>query len=533
VICVAACSGNGPGSGTASSSPSSAPHPGGTYNFPMQVAAGSLAPFSIVDNDSRQVAHQIFEGLVGYRVLDDGTVTTVPCLAQSWSANDDATVWTFRLRRGVRFQAPVGREVTAADVVADVRYLADPANACPVSYMYAILRGTDDNGNGAPRDVGVEALGRYTVRFTLKQPFAEFPTTLGGQSAWVWPVDHLRRVGRARFEQQPVGTGPFVLSRRVRGDSIDLVGNPDWWNAGSGRPYLQGIHFQVFESVTAQLQAFQKGLIDYTWVPHGQVAASRELPQVTSGEWSARRLPTLAMRYVGFFMKDPAMAGERGSQLRQAIACAVDREALVASVYDDTYFPQAGLVPPVLAGWQDGAAAPAYDPARARQLYETAGSPALTLACWRELREAVDTAKWLKSACAAAGISLQVRPMTLDAIMADWGTKRMPMVFLSGWVADYPAADNFLYDLYYSSLSGNGGTYYANEDVDRLLYLARSTGDVARHYALSRRAAVEIMADLPSIPLVEFADYRLTSERLGGFVADPTGFVDMSQLWVR
>ena len=52
---------------------------------------------------------------------------TVPCLAESWSGNSDATVWTFKLRRGVMFQAPVSREVTAADVVADLRYLADPA----------------------------------------------------------------------------------------------------------------------------------------------------------------------------------------------------------------------------------------------------------------------------------------------------------------------------------------------------------------------------------------------------------------------
>ena len=197
----------------------------------------------------------------------------MPCLAESWSANADATVWTFRLRRGVRFQEPVGREVTAADVVADVRFGADPANGSPSPTCTRSFRARTRTERGAAASRR-QALDRYTVRFTLKQPSPLSRDTLGGASAWVWPVDYLRRVGRARFEDQPVGTGPFVFSRRVRGEYVDLVRNPGWWDAASGRPYLDGVHFQVFQSVTAQLQAFQEGLIDYTWVPQGQVAAS-------------------------------------------------------------------------------------------------------------------------------------------------------------------------------------------------------------------------------------------------------------------
>lgn len=77
------------------------------------------------------------------------------------------------------------------------------------------------------------------------------------------------------------------------------------------------------------------------------------------------------------------------------------------------------------------------------------------------------------------------------------------------------------------------GTSYSDPDVDRLLTMARSTTDPARHYDLNRRAAAEIMTDLPVIPLFEYADYRLLSQRIGGFVADPMGRVDMWKLWVR
>jgi ABC-type transport system substrate-binding protein len=522
-----------------SAAPSATPRPGGTYDYPMDYDVSTLLPFRAFELDaSETVAHEIYEGLVAYETQADGSVVTVPCLAQSWSANADATVWTVRLRRGVRFQAPVDREVTAADVVADYRFAADPRNKSVLAYLYAIIVGTDDNGLVAPAEVngfGVEALDRYTVRFTLKQPYAAFPETLGTASAWVWPVDYLRRVGAARFEQSPVGTGPFMLSRRVPGQYIDLARNPDWWNAPSGQPYLESVHFQVFKSVTSRLLAFQQGLIDYTWVPKGQIAASRSLPQVTSGAWEPRNLPTLAMRYVGFNMKDPVVGGARGLPIRQAIAAAVDRRALVAAVYDGVDIPQTGLVPPVLAGWNDGnPAAPPYDLARATQLYRAAGSPSLQILCNGDLRDAVATAEWLSSACAAAGIRLKVRPVSFEKAMEVWGTARMPAVFLSGWIADYPSADNFLYDLFYSALSSMGsGTAYADKDVDRLLTLARSTSDVGRRYELNRRAAAEIMADLPAVPLIEFADYRLLNTRLAGFSVNPLYGVDMWKLWVK
>jgi ABC-type transport system substrate-binding protein len=534
VLLVAGCAAGGSTeAGPAStSSPSATPRPGGIYNYPLQLDPGTLAPFAVIDG--YDVARQIFEGLVAYQPLEDGTYVTVPRLAQSWTANEDATVWTFQLRRGVKFQAPVNREVTADDIVADFRFGADVANKSIVAYMYAILTGTDESGHAArPVDLGVETLDRYTVRFTLKQPFAAFPDSLGGAQAWVWPVDYLRRIGRARFERQPVGTGPFVLSRWVRGDHIDLVRNPGWWDGASGRPYLDGVHFQIFQSATAGLLAFQKGLIDYTWVPQGQVAASRSLPQVKSGEWSARNLPRVATAFVGFDMTDPVVGGAQGLPVRQAIDCAIDRGSLVAAVSDSVNIPQTGLVPPILAGWGEGVPAQAYDPARATELYQAAGSPPLSVVCPDE-RFGKSVADWLRSACAAVDIPLRVRVISWDKYLNQFTTGRFPRMFLMGWVADYPSADNFLYDLYNSEQSPyTSGTSYSDPDVDRLLTMARSTTDPARHYDLNRRAAAEIMTDLPVIPLFEYADYRLLSQRIGGFVADPMGRVDMWKLWVR
>lgn len=534
VACVIAGACGGAPDDERAASPAAAPRAGGTLDYPLLFDVGSLLPGRIMNGP--EVAHQIYEGLVAYEKLEDGRIATVPCLAESWEASRDATVWTFHLRRGVRFQAPVGREVTAADVVAVYRFSALARNQSQSDYLNAVISGTDDYGNVAPGradGLGVSAPDRYTVRFTLKRPCASFPDILGGVHGWIWPVDYLERVGRRGFEERPVGTGPFVVSRRVRGRYIDLVRNPDWWNASSGRPYLESVHFVVFESVAAELQAFQQGLVDVTWVPKGQVAASRSLPQVGSGEWTAVVLPTESTVYACFNMDDPVLGGDDGLALRQAVDCALDRRALVDAVSDGVYVPQTGLVPPVFAGWEGEQPAQPYDPVRARALYAEAGSPRLTLVTTRD-RRGIAVAESVRDACAAAGIAVTVSALSWEAYVAAFEQQRVPAFFLAAWQGDYPSYDNFLYEPFLSSLSAYTlGTRYADPDVDRLLTLARSTADPQRRLDLSRRAAHEILADKPVLPLFQIAEYRLLSSRVGGFSVSPVYGVDAWKLWVQ
>jgi ABC-type transport system substrate-binding protein len=530
------CAGSPSSAVTASSaSPSPTPRSGGTLDYPLQYDVNTMLPFRGMD--SPEAAHQVFEGLVAYETGENGQVATVPCLAESWEANGDATVWTFHLRRGVRFQEPVEREVTAADVVADFRYLVDAPHKADVAYMASLVAGTDDTSGTVPaghlRRLGVEALDRYTVRFTLKRPHAGFPDTLGGQYAWVWPVDYLERVGRHGFEERPVGTGPFVLSRRVRGRYVDLVRNPGWWNAASGEPYLESVHFVVFGSVAEELQAFQAGRLDYTWVPQGQVAASRSLPQVTSGEWVPLVLPREGTGYLSFNLDDPVNAGEAGLLLRQAVDAAIDRRALVDAVSDGLYVPQTGLVPPVFPGWEDEQPAQPYDPTRAKELYAQAGSPVLTLTYDRD-RLASGVVGYVRQACAAAGIKVRVREISWDHLAKAIWRGHAPSCFTLGWMADYPDYQSFLNDMYSYPLSKiSSGTHYNDPAVNRLLELARSASDSAKRLDLSRRAAHEVLADMPVLPLFEFADYRLLSARVGGFRQSPMYQVDAWKLWIK
>ena len=235
-ILPSACGGSPEPVASLTSQPPASPVPGGTANIPLAAEPLSVMPHNVQDSESLQVAHEIFEGLVRYEVAADGTMRVVPGIAESWSSSPDLTVWTFKLRHGVTFQPPVSRQVTAADFAACLDYVTDPANQSYTAYLLAPLKGVDDYGYAEDGVSGVEVVDPYTLRFTLRYPFAEFPQTLGTPVSAVWPVDYLREVGKKAFAEKPVGTGPFLLETWKHGQYIDLVRNDAWWDTASGGP---------------------------------------------------------------------------------------------------------------------------------------------------------------------------------------------------------------------------------------------------------------------------------------------------------
>ena len=216
---LAACGSPSSQSGATSTSAStSAPQYGGTYNYPLDGDPVGITPNTYQESIGYNVVRQIFEGLMTYRLASDGvTMDTVPALCTDYEVSPDAKVFTFTIRQGVYFQPPVNTEVTAADFVASWNAVADPKSWIPgtPAYILAPIVGTDATGAARHGLTGVRALGKWTLQVTLKDPFAEFPASLGHPILSVWPVAYATKETLARFEQKPVGTGPYQL--RVAG----------------------------------------------------------------------------------------------------------------------------------------------------------------------------------------------------------------------------------------------------------------------------------------------------------------------------
>ena len=513
-----------------------APKVGGTYTFPLRVDPVSIEPLNAQEPDGMQVAHQVFQGLVKWQMNDAGDMVAEPDIAESWKTSD-AQTWIFTLKKGVTFQPPVSREVTAQDFVDSWDRVTDPKNQSYVSYILAPIEGCDDGGYQVDPSVGlsgVRAIDAYTLEITLRYPFAELPMILGHTVAAVTPVEYVEKVGDKKYAERPVGTGPYVVAARRDQHSIQLAKNPDYWdqvNAG----WVDRIDMPIIADSAAMWLAFRKGTLDCSRVPPGQVKVTETLPKVLSGEWTADSWPDPAVGFVGVNMRDATLGDDL--QLRQALSESADAAAVVSEAGEGVPLQASGYVPPGIAGHRADQNPYAYDLEQAQALVADLGV-APRLAYWYTASErGREIADILTAGWATAGIGVEASafdgPALFDRLSrADEGSGAE--LFAMGYIANYPSMGDFLYPLFSSDQSSIGSfTGYSNQAVDELLVQARGTLDAQQRQNLYAQAEKLILADMPAIPLYFFRDFLVTNNRIGGFVRDPMGFVDMWDVWVR
>lgn len=192
--------------GSAQVSAQGTPRMGGVLRVSVNERPNTLNPLRHINNAEYMLGALLCSGLT--RLTPE--MTAGPDLATSWEANPDQTRWTFRLRRGARFQT--GQEVTAADVVASVEKILDPATASPGRL------------NIGPIDRAI-AVDPYTVEFRLSSPYADLPVVLTYMNAKIIP----REVIEHRYDQlatQAFGSGPFALKSFVPGSTASVASAP-------------------------------------------------------------------------------------------------------------------------------------------------------------------------------------------------------------------------------------------------------------------------------------------------------------------
>ena len=524
------------GSEPTATASSETPKAGGTYNYALSANPVSIEPLNAQETEGMQVAHQVFQGLAKYQMNDDGEMVAVPDIAEKWETTDSQT-WTFTLKHGVMFQAPVSREVTAQDFVDSWNRVTDPANQSYVSYILAPIEGCDDGGYQVDTKAGltgVKAIDDYTLEVKLRYPFAEFPQTLGHTVAAATPVEYIEEVGAKEYARKPVGTGPYMVESWKNNQSVELVKNPDYWdteNAG----WVDSIHMPIILERSTSWLEFQKGTIDYTTVPPGQVAATEANPKVKSGEWSATRWPSLAIYFIGMNMTDPVL-GEN-LELRKALTMSADAQNVINIVNEGVSIPATGFVPEGVPGYVADQSPYSYNPDEAKSIVDGLGDVP-TLEYWYNTDEAHQKiAEVLQAGWKTAGIDVKLNNFEWGAFLdkLSKGNKDSgSQLFRMGWIADYPSMDNFLYPLFQSDQARTGSyTFYSNAEVDDLLIQARSAVDDETRHDLYAQAEKLILTDAPAIPLYYYRDFRVTNNRIGGYVHNPMGFTDMWDVWVK
>lgn len=483
------------------------------YRSPLLQDPVTLDPARVGDIYGRAVAQQLFDGLVQY----DRTLTVAPAIAEFWKASRDGLVWTFTLRKGVKFHH--GREVTADDVVYSLTRVLDPKFRSEVADSFTAIKGAHEFRSGrAPSVSGLSAPRRYTVKVVLTEPRAPFVAELAVGHAKIVPREVVEQRGES-FGRQPVGTGPFRFVRWERGKEIVLAANREYFG---GRPHIREVVFRVFEGADfgAIHDQFVKGNLHDEPVPTALYAKA-----IADPDFIYVKRPMLSVRFYGLNVRTKPLDDPR---VRRALIHAIDHRAIIQEIYRGRYIPAQGILPPGSLGYNAGLTGFAYDPDRARALLSAAGYPRgkglpvihMWASAGRELtlREHAAVKRYLD----AVNIPVEFH------YAPDWPTfsrmlreGQMP-AFLYAWYADVPDPDTFLTRLFFSR-SPNNFTGYRNAAVDELLTRARSEQDITRRVELYRQAEQQVLNDAPIIPFWHYTYERLFQRNVKGIEVNGLG----------
>jgi len=245
-------------------------------------------------------ARMVYEPLVAA----DAAMQPIPWLAESWTANDKATEWTFKVRQGVKFHD--GSPLTADDVVYTFRRLLDPETKSPAASEL-----------GAIKPEAFQAVDPATVKVTLDTPIAELPSILATKHGMV--VKKGASSDDIRF--RPNGTGPFTLKELKLGDlKTTFARNPNYWR--SGLPKSECLVVTAITEPISRVAALKSGEADLVLVVDpATIATLKEDPTIT-----LTKAPGGSAITMGMFMDVPPFDNPK---VREAMKLVIDRQAIV------------------------------------------------------------------------------------------------------------------------------------------------------------------------------------------------------------
>jgi len=279
------------------------PAAGGSVRAGVAMPHGAIDPLLVNDSGSYQLLFQIAE----YLCVTQPDLTLKPVLAESWSPNADGSVWTFKLRRGVRFHD--GHELTAADVVTTFDRLSDPAGA---SNALSVFKGLLARG-------GTRRIDDYTVAFHLEAPNGNFPyaVSIDNYNAVVLPAHYT-----GDYEKSFIGTGPFRVEHYRPREGATLIRNPDYWGP---KALPERAELKFYSDLQPRLLALQSGEVDMLdAIPVIMTPALAANPDIR-----LVRVRSANHRQVHMRCDRPPFADRR---VRQALALSIDRKKLLAGL---------------------------------------------------------------------------------------------------------------------------------------------------------------------------------------------------------
>nr|HID14934.1 peptide ABC transporter substrate-binding protein [Anaerolineae bacterium] len=353
-----------------------------------------------------------------------------------------------------------------------------------------------------PDQVGVRAVGDYTLVFTLTHPASYFPAIAGMWVARPQPQWAIEAHRDAWTELENIVTnGPYMLTEWVHGDHLTLVKNPDWYDADQVQ--IEVINGPIVTDAHTALAMYEEGKLDYLGAP-GWGVPSDQLDRIKADPVLSQELyilPRLCTYYYGFSTDKPPFDNPL---VRRAFSAAINRQGLIDNVTKGEQQPANAFAPPGIFGnvAGDPDVAPwALDYEQGKTLAQQwlaeagypngEGFPEVTLMHntspgHRAIAEYI-AANWTEVLSVTVNITDLPWGEYLGVIAPCPSPEDKPHIWRMGWCADYPDQNNWVYEVFHSEYGANRICWH-NEEFDTITSEAGAEADPERRKTLYKRA---------------------------------------------
>lgn len=414
----------------------------------------------------------------------------VPGLARDWTVSADGLVYTFRLRNDILFHN--GRKVTAKDVLFSWHRALSPLLDNEGKWFLNWVEGAEEYVEGRSKNItGLKAMDDLTVEIHLKEPLAFFLNMLTAIEASVIPSEAVDE-GTLRMVR-PIGCGPFKVLDTDR-NKVIFQRFEDYFDKT-----LANVDRVVFDysakTPTDLLTSLKEGSVDI--LPSLAKEALEEL--FRDDEWQSQFESALLLSTTFFtFRCDTGPFAQK--EVRQAVNYAVDKVALAAEHPATDPKPAFGIFPPGILGFNPQQRGYPYDPDKAKWLLTKAGHPDGFKVKIMTDESRVNQKKdfdFVVHSLRSVNIIVEEETLSHDEFAARNKKDGRPPIYATGWYADYPDPDNFIYVLFHSSSGDILGTRYTSPVLDSLAERARRSLDIDERIDLYRKAEEVLLDDAP------------------------------------
>jgi len=466
---------------------------------------------------------QIYDNIVQF---EHGGTKVVPGLAESWTISKDGLEYTFKLRKGVKFHANKRFKPTRDFNADDALFMFERQWKENDPYFKVTSANHAYFGDmGMPKLLkSVEKIDDYTLKVVLNAPEAPFLSNLAMQFAGVQSKEYAIAMLKAgtpeKIDQEPLGTGPFMLVQYQKDALIRYKAFPQYW---AGKAKIDDLVFSITPDASVRWAKLQKGECHVMPYPNpADIPAMRKNSHIT-----VLQQPGLNVGYLAYNTTKKPFDDVR---VRKAVNMAINKQAILDAVYLGTGVPAINPIPPTQWSYNKAIKDDAYNPEEAKKLLATAGlANGFTTDLWAMPVQrpynpnAKRIAELMQADLAKVGIKADIKSF-------EWGEYRKRMqagehqMGMMGWNGDNGDPDNFLHTLLGCESAKSGGSNVAKfcyKPFDDLVLKAKVVTDPAARAKLYEQAQVIFKQQAPWFTIAHAIQTKPVRKEVIGFKLSP------------